>query len=94
MKKSHPGKELEIICFFHEVPVKGKIVLLSVEGELLVWKTSSEILALISYTGELFTNIEKGLIRFEVVSIDDREMSFTTKEPVPFNEEIFKRQIL
>jgi hypothetical protein len=59
-----------------------------------VWKTSSKFLVVIAYTGEFFANFESELLRFEVISIDDKEITFTTKKPELFNEEILNRQIL
>ena len=94
MKDFYFGKELDVVCFFQEVPVEGKIFLLSNEEELLVWKTSLKFLSVISYTGDFFAKVGGDLFQFEVLSINEREITFTTQKPRLINDEILKRQNL
>lgn len=94
MEDFDPGKELEVICFFQEVPVRGKIFLLYKKEDLSVWKTSFKFLAIIAYSGEFFAKVGNKLFQFEVLSIDDKEVTFTTQQPRLINEEILNRQTL
>ena len=94
MEKFDSGKELEIICFFQEVPVRGRIFLLYIKEDLSVWKTSSKFLAIIAYSGEFFAKVGNKLFQFEVLSIDDKEVTFATQQPKLINEEILNRQTL
>jgi len=94
MEVFYPGEELKVICFFHGVPVREKVVLLSVKEDLFVWKASLKFLAVIAYSREFLARVGSRLFQFEILSIDDKEATFTTEQPQLINEEILRRQTL
>jgi len=90
----YPGEELEAVTFFEEIPVKGKISLLSVDRNKLVWMGSYRLLSVISHTGKFLVKLGERVFHFEVLSTGDKGVIFTTKQPCQIDGEIFKRKNL